>query len=404
MATQVDDARYDTSSAPTKPPFWRDPRARALIVQGVFLAVVLGTIFWLINNTMSAMERQGIASGFGFLNSEAGFSISQTLISYDQTNTYGRVFIVGLLNTLLVSACGIVLATILGFIIGIARLSDNWLISRLAAVYVEIFRNIPLLLQIFFWYFAVLRQLPQPRDMLERGQVVTTFSLNNRGLYVPKPLFGDGIEWVGLAFVAALVGIYVLRRVARAKQMATGKQMAILWPSLGMLIGLPLITYLLAGVSLTFDYPEMGGFRLDGGLLIIPEFVALLVALSVYTASFIAEIVRAGILAVNRGQTEAAFALGLRPGPTLRLIIVPQAMRVIIPPLTSQYLNLTKNSSLAAAVAYPDLVSQFAGTVLNQTGQAIEVMAMTLAVYLTLSLTISFFMNWYNARSALVER
>ncbi|MGH6917686.1 MAG: amino acid ABC transporter permease, partial [Geminicoccaceae bacterium] len=324
-----------------------------------------------------------------------------TLIDYSAVSTYGRAFWVGLLNTLLVSALGVVLATVLGFVIGLARLSTNWLIARLAIVYIETIRNIPLLLQLLFWYFAVLQALPHPRDSVAVGGTVF---LNNRGLSVPMAVLGEGAGATLIAVVVAVVAVVVLGRWARRRREATGQPFHTVLASVGLLIGLPLLTFLALGAPVSFEYPEMGRFRLTGGLTLVPEFVALLAGLTIYTAAFIAEIVRAGVMAVSHGQIEAASALGLRPGQTLRFVVIPQAMRVIIPPLTSQYLNLTKNSSLAVAIGYPDLVSIVAGTTLNQTGQAVEAIAMTMAVYLTLSLAISLFMNWYNRRIALVER
>ena len=386
--------------------FWNDPKFRSIFFQLLVVATVVGIGWYLFRNTSANLERQGIASGFGFLNSTAGFGIIQTLVEYREESTYGRAFLVGLLNTLLISAIGIVLATIAGFTIGVARLSSNWLISRMATVYIEVLRNIPLLLQIFFWYFAVLRAVPGPKQSLSIGEA---FFVNNRGLYSPKPVFGDGFELVVIGFVAAVVGIVMLSRWAHKRQNMTGEQFPVFLSSLGLLIALPLLGLIVAslaygGIPLSLDYPALAGFNFKGGMVMIPEFVALLLALSAYTAAFIAEIVRAGIMAVSHGQTEAANSLGLRTGPTLQLVILPQAMRVIIPPLTSQYLNLTKNSSLAAAIAYPELVSVFAGTVLNQTGQAVEVIGITMAIYLGISLSISGFMNWYNKKMALVER
>jgi general L-amino acid transport system permease protein len=324
-----------------------------------------------------------------------------SLIEYDETHTYGRTFFVGLLNTAIVAFCGIILATILGFIIGIARLSNNWLISKLAGVYIEIVRNVPLLLQIIFWSVAVLQALPGPRNSMQLGE---SFFLNNRGLFLPEPIYGDGFGIVVIAFFIAVAGTIFLKRWAKQRQEQSGDQFPVFYASIGMLIGLPGLVFLILGMPLSWEYAKLGRFSLTGGTNIIPEFMALLLALTMYTAAFIAEIVRSGIQAVTHGQTEAARALGLRNGPTLRLVVIPQAMRVIIPPLTSQYLNLTKNSSLATAIGYPDLVSVFAGTTLNQTGQALEIIAMTMAVYLTFSLTISAIMNWYNKRVALVER
>jgi general L-amino acid transport system permease protein len=302
---------------------------------------------------------------------------------------------------LLVAALGIILATLLGFIIGVARLSKNWLIAKLALVYIETFRNIPLLLQIFFWYFAVLRAAPSPRQSLSLGDA---FFLNIRGLYLPAPQFQPGFSWVLAALSATIVLVIVLERWARRRQIATGQPFPIHRTSLALVLGLPLATFWLVGSPLHWEYPELRGFNFQGGLVVIPEMASLLLALTIYTAAFIAEIVRSGIQAVSHGQTEASFSLGINARLTLRLIILPQALRVIIPPLTNQYLNLTKNSSLATAIGYPDLVAAFAGTVLNQTGQAIECIAITMAVYLTISLLISLMMNWYNRRVALVER
>jgi general L-amino acid transport system permease protein len=386
---------------PGRPAFWNDPRVRALFFQAVVLGGVIALGVIVVNNTLANLERQGIASGFAFLNTTAGFSISMSLIPYTETDTYGRAFVVGLLNTILVSFLGIILATIAGFIVGIMRLSKNWLVAKIATAYVEILRNIPLLLQLFFWYFGILRQLPSPRNSVN---VSDTFFLNIRGLYVPDPLPQPGFWWIPGSLGIGIVATIALSRWAKQRQLATGQQFPVFWASLAILVGLPAITSLLTGFPLKWDYPVLKGFNFQGGIQLIPEFVALLLALSIYTGAFIAEIVRSGILAVSKGQTEAAYALGLRPNLTLRLVIIPQAMRVIIPPLTSQYLNLTKNSSLAAAIAYPDLVLVFAGTVLMQTGQAVEIIAITMGVYLTLSLLISSFMNWYNQKMALVER
>ncbi|HUM90456.1 MAG TPA: amino acid ABC transporter permease [Candidatus Competibacter sp.] len=386
---------------PVKPPFWNNPQTRAIAFQVIALVVTVAFGWSIFENTQANLRRLGIASGFDFLSSPAGFDIIQTLIPYSPTSSYGRVFWVGLLNTLLVSALGVVLATLLGFVIGIARLSKNWLISRLALVYIETFRNIPLLLQIFFWYFAVLRAVPAPRQSLSLGDVIF---LNIRGLYLPAPQFQPGFGWVIAAFGGAVAASWLLVRWARSRQLATGQQFPTLSVSLALLFGLPIVTFWLAGSPLEWQIPKLGGFNFQGGWVVIPEMASLLLALTIYTAAFIAEIVRAGIQAVSHGQTEASFSLGLNSGMTLRLIILPQALRVIIPPLTNQYLNLTKNSSLAAAIGYPDLVSAFAGTTLNQTGQAIECIAITMTVYLTISLLISLAMNQYNRRVALVER
>ena len=380
---------------------WNDPRVRALVFQALVVVAVIAGVAYIVQNTLHNLEQRGINTGFEFLSTEAGFGIIQTLVPYDETSTFGRTFVVGLLNTLLVSGLGVLLATALGFVIGVARLSSNWLIARLAGAYIEVFRNIPLLLQIFFWYFAVLQALPAPRQSLALGDWAF---LNIRGLYLPEPVPQPGFDWVLAATVVAVLAVLALLRWARRRRDATGRSFHTGYASLAILIGLPLIAFVAAGGPLAWELPVLRGFNFRGGLILIPELMALVTALSIYTAAFIAEIVRAGILSVSHGQTEAAYALGLRPGPTLRLVVIPQAMRVIIPPLTSQYLNLTKNSSLATAIGYPDLVSVFAGTTLNQTGQAVEVIAMTMAVYLAISLLISLFMNWYNRRVALVER
>jgi general L-amino acid transport system permease protein len=376
---------------------------RALFFQAmVLLGVILVGVF-LVNNTLNNLERQGIASGFGFLDRTAGFSIGETHLGleYSEENSYGQTFLIGLANTIYVSACGIVLATIIGFIVGVLRLSPNWLVSKLAMVYIELLRNIPLLLQIFFWYFAVLRPLPGPRDSVT---LLDSLFLNNRGLAYPKGLPQDGFGYVTASIIIGIVASFIIVKWAKKRQDETGELFPAYWTSFGLIVALPLAIYFVMGAPLEWEYPVLKGFNYQGGSVMTPEFVALLMALSLYTAAFIAEIVRSGILAVSHGQTEAAYALGLRPTQTLRLVIVPQAMRVIIPPLTSQFLNLTKNSSLAAAIAYPDIVLVFAGTALMQTGQAVEIIAMTMAVYLTLSLLISGFMNWYNQRMALVER
>ncbi|MAS07327.1 MAG: amino acid ABC transporter permease [Ahrensia sp.] len=379
-----------------------NPEVRGWVFQIVLAVLIAYLAFAGWTNMNANLRAAGIASGWGFLGTNAGFAISQSLIEYSQaSSTYGRVYIVGLLNTLAVAFVGIIFATIIGFIVGVARLSKNWMVSRLATVYVESLRNIPLLLQIFIWYFGVLRLLPQPREGFDFGPLGL---LNNRGFFAPKPVWGDGAEFILYAFVIACVIAWAVGRWARARQMATGQTFPSFLVGLGTIVLLPLVVFFAMGAPLTWDIPKMGGFRPSGGMTIIPEYIAMLVALATYTASFIAEIVRAGILAVNRGQTEASHALGLRNGPTLRLVIIPQAMRIIIPPLTSQYLNLTKNSSLAVAIAYPELTSVFAGTALNQTGQAVEIISLTMLTYLTISLVTSLFMNWYNNRVALVER
>ncbi len=379
-----------------------DPATRGLLFQVLVLAGIVWLGYGIVSNTIVNLERQGIASGFGFLDRTAGFDVSQSLIPFNNSMTFGRAFVVGLLNTLLVAVLGIILATIIGFLVGIARLSSNWLIARLATVYVEVIRNIPPLLMLFFVYFGVLKNLPQPRE----GSIELPFGslLNLRGLSVPSPIWGEG-SWVILAALAAgIAGAYWLARRARRIQIETGKRPPVLWPSVGLILVLPMAVFALLGFPVTFDVPTAGKFNVSGGVTILPELVALLLGLTLYTAAFIAEIVRAGILGVSKGQKEAAAALGLHEGQVLRLVVVPQAMRIIIPPLTNQYLNLTKNSSLAVAIGYPDLVGVFAGTVLSLTNQSVEVIFLTMAVYLTLSLLTSLAMNWFNKRMALVER
>jgi len=376
-------------------------RIAGIAVQVGLVVLIGGLVYAAAYNAAQNLARAHIASGFGFWNNTAGFDISQTLIAYSPaTSTFGRAFWVGLLNTLLVAAIGIALATVLGFAVGIARLSRNWLVARLAAGYVEVIRNVPLLLQLLFWYNAVLKSLPdlQGSIALPGGSF-----LNNRGLFLPRPEFSSGFSAVLAAFLVGVLGAIVLRLWARHRQERTGAEFRIFWPTLALVCGLPLLAFALTGAPLTFSPPQMGRFNVRGGLEILPEFAALTVALTTYTAGFIAEVVRAGVLSVSAGQAEAAHALGLRPGATLRLVIVPQAMRVIIPPLTSQYLNLIKNSSLAVAIGYPDLVQVFTGTVLNITGQAVEVVAITMAVYLTISLFASLLMNLYARTTSVVE-
>ena len=388
--------------APARAAFYNDPKVRSLAYQVLLCAVVAFLVWGAISNAVDNLRRANIASGFGFWDNTAGFDISQTLISYSSdASTYGRAFWVGLLNTLLVAALGIVFATIIGFLVGIGRLSSNWLVAKFCGAYVETIRNIPLLLQLLFWYNAVLKTLPGIRESLS---LFGGGFINNRGLFLPQPQFGAGAGVVLAALALGLAGAFVYRYRARKRQMRTGVQAPVLWVSLALILGLPLAALIATGFPVSFTFPEMGRFNINGGVEVLPEFVALLLGLSIYTAAFIAEVVRAGIRAVPHGQTEAAYSLGLRPGPALRFIVIPQAMRVIVPPLTSQYLNLTKNSSLAVAIGYPDLVQIFTGTVLNQTGQAVEVVAVTMAVYLAISLVTSLAMNLYNRRFALVER
>jgi general L-amino acid transport system permease protein len=380
--------------------FWRNPRFRAAMVQAGLLALAVWIVWSVASNTSQNLAARNIVSGWDFLWRGAGFDVVFSIIPYSSDNTYARALFVGFLNTLLVAVLGIVFATLLGLLLGMMRLSKNWIVSRSAELYIEVMRNVPLLLQLFIWYKLVLKPLPDVRNAITLGGVG---ALSNKGLTLPAPLFGEG-AWVGAAgLAAALVLSLLIRRWATARQANTGEAFPAGLVSLGLIIGLPLAAFALAGWPLSFDYPVIGTFNFKGGMTLVPEFMALLIGLSTYTAAFIGEAVRAGIQSVGRGQGEAAQALGLQPAAAMRLVILPQAFRVIIPPMTSQYLNLTKNSSLAVAIAYPDLVST-GGTTLNQTGQAIEVVVIWMAVYLGLSLATAAFMNWFNARYRLVER
>ena len=375
-------------------------------VQGVFyqaitLSLVILGIYYIVQNTAQNMVARGLASGFNFLGVESQFDIQMTLIEYSPTSTYFDAFIVGLLNTLLVAGIGILFATIIGFAFGIMRLSSNWLVAKIAESYIEIIRNIPLLLQIFFWYFAVLRALPKPKQSIE---FMDSIFLNNRGLFVPDPNVGEGSSILFYLFwlsVIISIGIFVW---AKKRQNKTGKTFPAFFTSMALIVGTFTVTLAALGFPISFEYPELKGFNFKGGMKLIPELVALTFALAMYTAAFIAEVVRAGIQSVSKGQTEAARSVGLKEGLVLRLIIIPQALRVIVPPLTNQYLNLTKNSSLAAAIAYPDLVLVFAGTALMQTGQAIEIIGMVMCVYLFLSLFTSVVMNLFNRYMKVGER
>lgn len=446
--------------------FYNDPKVRSIVFQAVLLIVVLWFGWNVVDNTIRNLRASNIASGYGFVDVTAGFSLSFTLVPYSETSTYGRAILVGFLNTLLVASTGIVAATAIGFLFGIMRLSRNWVISKIATIYIEFVRNVPLLLQIFIWYAAVLKPLPGPRQAPELGIPYPSWGfllfvpliavgiygltrgykelkdstigragvtigfilwlvliwhilnwlglsvvefvpmgmfLSNRGILVPEPIFEQGAQLALYGLLIALLAAWLVRRWAIKRQFATGEQFPHVLTGLGLIFGLPLLALILAGWPISLEMPELRGFNFVGGMNLVPEFTALFLALSIYTAAFIAEIVRAGIQAVSHGQTEAASALGLRRPVTLRLVVIPQALRVVIPPLASQYLNLTKNSSLAVAIGYPDLVAT-GGTVLNQTGQAVEVISIWMAVYLSLSLLTSAFMNWYNARMRLVER
>lgn len=448
-----------------KVPWIYDPRIRSLAVQLLLVGIIVWLCIEIVSNAAQNLTKLNQNFGWSFLWITAGFDIIQRPIAYLNTSTYGRALFIGFVNTVIVAVLGIIAATLLGFLIGIMRLSRNFVIKGVATAYVETIRNIPLLLQIVIWYATVLKPLPGPRQAfavglplpsygfpifvpvmvlaiygyiqvyrrimngmvrlaatvalfvlyafvsditaVKFGPVFSVYSLggwlSNRGLILPRPLFGPGAIAIPLALLFGLLAAFLVRRWARARQEKTGRQFPSGWASFGLIVGLPLIAAILAGWPISFEYPELKGFNFAGGLTVIPEFLALFFALSIYTSTFIAETVRAGILAVSHGQTEAALSLGLRQGHTLRLVVIPQAMRVIIPPLTSQYLNLTKNSSLAVAIAYPDLVA-VGGTILNQTGKAIEIISIWMAVYLSLSLFTSALMNWYNARVRLVER
>jgi general L-amino acid transport system permease protein len=390
----------DIIRRPARPPPWRNPAIRGLVYQVLFVAAIVALGGFLVHNTLVNLHRQNIASGFGFLDREAAFGIGESLIPYSPADPYARAFLVGLLNTLYVAALGIVLATVLGTLMGIARLSGNWLIRKLAQVYVETFRNIPLLLQLFFWWGLLREIAPAPR---QAWRPLPDIFVSNRGIAFPVPSSNPAYGWTALAFCVGVLVTIGISRWARQRQARTGEQFPIGWVGLALILGLPLVVLLGSGAPLNLHVPELKGFNFAGGHVVSPEFAALLLGLVVYTGTFIAEIVRAGILAVSWGQTEAAMALGLKPGQRMRLIVLPQALRVIVPPLTSQYLGLTKNSSLAVAIGYPDLVS-IANTTINQTGQAVEGIAMIMAVYLTISLIISALMNIYNRAVALVER
>jgi general L-amino acid transport system permease protein len=379
---------------------WADPVFRSIIWQTVIVGLIAALLWYLVANTTRNLEVRHIATGLGFLSNTAGIPIAETMIPYDPaTSTWARAIIEGILNTFKVAFVGVILATILGTIIGIGRLSKNWLVAKITAVYVETLRDIPVLLQLLFWY-GILQELPGPREF--KGSTAVIF-LTNRGLRIPSFGWEDAHSWALLTFVAGLVGTVLWNRSAKRRQDATGVKPAV-WPvAVGLMIGLPLLVWAALGAPFVVDYPALKGFNIVGGSTVTPEYFALLLGLVLYTASYIAEIVRSGIQAVPKGQWEAAAALGLHPGSVLKLIVLPQAMRVIIPPMTSQFLNLTKNSSLAVAIGFQDIVS-ISGTMLNQTGQAIEGVGIIMLTFLAFSLSISLFMNWYNARIALVER
>jgi len=381
-------------------PFWNDPKKRAILYQIATLCLVGLLGYYLFTNTVTNLQRQNIASGFSFLQKESAFEVGESLIPYSAADTYGRALLVGALNTLKVAFIGIVITLILGTIIGVARLSSNWLVARLAAVYIEVMQDIPILLQLFFWYALFYETLPSPGQAICPGAGIY---LCNRGVAFTIPEAHPAHKYMLLAFVAGCVIVYLLRRWAKERQALTGKYFPVFRVSLSLLFGLPFLVWLAFGSPTDLDAPKLVGFNFKGGLTVSPEFIALLLGLVLYTAAFVAEVVRAGIQSVSKGQTEAALSLGLRPVAVLNLVILPQALRVIIPPLTSQMLNLTKNSSLAVAIGFPDFVS-VANTTMNQTGQAIEGVALIMTVYLVFSLSTSAFMNWYNKRVALVER
>ena len=373
--------------------FFSDEKFRSIFFQTLVIGLFALGIFFIVQTTAYNLEKRNIATGWRFLTDPAGFDISfSPFINFKSTDTHLDVYFVGVLNTLLVSFCGCIAATILGFLVGIIRLSSNWLLVRVAYIYVEFTRNVPLLLQIILWY-SILIQLPRVKQSLE---FLDTFFISNRGIYSPRPVFENGFSYVFIAIILALVSSFFLRRWAKKRQDETGKQFPVVTSAFGMIIFVPLLLFFILGSPLSFDYPALKGFNFKGGMVIRPEFIAMFLALTIYTAAFISETVRSGILSVTKGQREASASLGLKKSWIMRLIIIPQALRVIVPPLTSQYLNLTKNSSLGIAVGYADLVHGFGGISLNQTGQAIECMVIVMATYLTISLTISLFMNIYN--------
>jgi general L-amino acid transport system permease protein len=401
MTQQSDDQRYSSAAPAGSGRDWLySPKLRGIASQLIVLVLLGGGLYWIVANTQANLVKLNQNFGFDFLNRASGFDLSTSLIQYSSDSNFSRALLAGFYNTALVSVLGIIFATIIGFIVGVMRLSKNLVISSAATIYIEIIRNIPLLLQIFIWYALVLKPLPGPKQAIN---IMDSLFISNRGIIAPHVTIGQG-GWISAAlFIAALIGTWAFRRWSWKRQEATGQILPVWWISIPIVIGAPILGLLIAGWPLTWDYPVLAGFNFKGGMTLVPEFIALFLALVIYTATFIAEIVRSGINAVSQGQSEAANALGLNNRNTLRLVVIPQAMRIIIPPLTSQYLNLTKNSSLAVAVGYPDLMYA-AGTVNNQSGKAIEVYSIALIVYLTTSLLTSLFMNWFNARMKLVER
>jgi general L-amino acid transport system permease protein len=388
------------SSVAEKVPFWLDPKKRAIIFQLLSIGVVGLIIYYLVSNTVVNLQKQSIATGFSFLKKEAAFEIGESPIPYSAANTYARALLVGALNTIKVAFVGVVVTLLMGTIIGVARLSTNWLVAKLSAIYIEVMQDLPILLQLVFWYAIFYESLPPPSEALCPGAGIY---LCNRGVAFTIPEAHPAHLYMFFAFLAGCAGAYFIRRWAKKRQERTGRYFPVFRVSLALLIGLPLIVWLTAGSPMNMDAPKLTGFNFEGGLTVSPEFMALLLGLVLYTSAFVAEVVRAGIQSVSKGQREAAMSIGLRPTQVLNLVILPQALRVIVPPLTSQMLNLTKNSSLAVAIGYPDFVS-VANTTINQTGQSIEGVALIMAVYLVFSLSTSAFMNWYNKRVALVER
>jgi len=388
------------SQTKAKVPPWNDPVIRGWVFQIVVVGLVALLAWFLVSNTIENLQRQKIASGFHYLEREAGFEIGDTMIQYSPASTYARAILVGMLNTLKVAVLGIIMATILGTLIGVGRLSPNWLLGKICEGYVEMFRNVPLLLWLFLIYKLISEAFPGPRQAIN---VLSSFFLSNRGLYFPVPLADPAYGWMGIAFLVGVVATFFVSRWAKKRQDATGLPFPTIKAGLGLIVGLPIVVWLLFGAPHHMSWPELKGFNFEGGTVIQPEFTALLVGLVLYTSAFVAEIVRSGILALNKGQSEAAMAIGLSRGQVMRLVLLPQALRIIVPPMTSQYLNITKNSSLAIAIGYPDLVASVNVTI-NQTGQAIENILIIMAAYLSVSLSISAFMNWYNKRIALRER
>lgn len=380
--------------------FYNNPKYRGWIYQSVLFVFLIGFFYSIVSNTLDNMSAQGIKSGFSFLSTSAGFDVLMSLIPFETTDSYSQIFIIGILNTILVSIIGIIFSTILGFIFGVAYFSHNVLIKQIAIIYVEIFRNIPVILQVIFWY-TVFNALPIARESLSLGDAIF---LNVTGLYFPKLVGDSGSSVVYGAFVAAIIAIFIVKRWAKARQDQTGEQFPVLWTSIGLFFGLPILALIVTGVPFHFDYPALKGFNFQGGISVIPELISLAIALSVYTGAFIAEAVRAGIQSVPQGQTEAARSIGLKESKIMSLIIVPQSMRVITPMLNSEYQSLVKNTTIATAIGYPELFTVFAGSALNQVGQAIEIMFMTLAIYFVINMVISLVMNHFNKRTEISSR